>query len=320
MGRYTREWSPVIGGELVENIYSGSCKTPYRTPIREDRVPGPDGFVRMVDDPQHIDKLGSAWTIPDRVPVPGEVYYVSEHVPCGKCPDCINYRKWSYEVAAAGWFLGTDVTVLVTLTFGDDWFKRRGLKDREKVIADMVQWFLDDPQKLAIHSEIERKRPVSSHYNPKSDRDFRDARSWLSDDITAHVKRLRQALKRRPEFSGATLAARFEVLELGGRHGRLHAHNLWHFSSCPPRFAPALKRWVRSDWQFKRGIGFIAFRTVKDVAGARYSQKYLGKFEEHHGKKIYVGSNNRLHQSNSYGRKGRALFKALTSPSDAEVA
>lgn len=305
----SREWhSPRKGVGLVHSDYSGSCKRSYAAPLLERRR----NFPRRADVYRPTPKrMGAALGIPHALAVGAETYYERQHFPCGRCPDCINFRKLKYERAALGFFRSTRCTVLGTLTFDDRWFSRRVIEDHEKAIATLPLNLshLDEVQ-IAAHMAALRGEVLPTRYNPKSDRHFRDVRAWLGEERSGMLKRLRVSLSRQPVWRGANLVARFEVLELGSRNKRLHLHLLWHFDGVEPGFDRALRQWLKADWQGKRGVGFVDLHQVEDDEGAIYQLKYLGKFEEADGRKLYVGSGNPVPQSNGYLAKGYARYLA----------
>lgn len=302
------EFSPIPGLELVESLFSGSCQAPFGAELLERRA----GWARKVDvHRQSPYGFGGGLGIPSSEWLGAPTYYERQWFPCGKCPSCINYRKSRYERAALGWFSGTSLTVLGTLTFNDAWFHARCVSDHEKSISliDTLWSDYSDAERAALASALRAEVPPK-RYNPKVDRHFRDARAWLAEERSAMVKRLREALSRRPEFKGAVLQARMEVMELGTRGERLHCHMLWHFDDVPKGFVTALKKWLRNDWQSKKGVGFVQLRKVKDDEEAVYQLSYLGKFEEAGGRKLYVGSGNPVPQSNGFLSKGYSRYLA----------
>lgn len=321
------DWSPRSGVPLVFKDYAGSCDAPYNAELREERL----NFVRDRDvyasSPLEGGPVeGGAFGIPLNQLVAGETQYVRRAFPCGKCTACINFRKAKYQRAALGWFLTTDATVLGTLTFDDFWFMRRWREKSDREEADLLERYRENLKGLPglddFLSVAEKTlRLDAPHYKPgnKIHRDL--AEQWLGEERSAMIKRLRSSLRDRADWAGATLTARMEVLELGKRKKRLHAHLLWHWDNVPTGFVRRLKEWVRHDWQHKSGVGFIQLRKVRDDAAAIYQCKYIGKFEtDAHGQKLYVASGNPVPQSNGYLDKGFKRLLAARPVPDREAA
>lgn len=316
----SKDWySPPKGVELVESLYGGSCQAPLRLPLVQRR----GGFPRRVDVFASDDAaFGGSVGAPIELSVAPDSYLERLEFPCGKCPACMNFRKRRYERAAIGWFRSTALTVLGTLTFGNRWFAQRCADEREMAVAALS---LNLPhlsgEQLAAHEAALRAEELPTRYCPDIDRHFRDARAWLSAERSAMLKRFRVALRRNPVFKGVVLRARLEVLELGSRRGRLHAHLLWHFDNVPSGFVRTLRKWLKTDWQRRRGVGFVDLHGVKDDEQARYQCKYLGKFEDlGNGKKLYIGSGNPVPQSNGYLAKGyRRWLATLPEPGPDEA-
>lgn len=303
MPKSSREWySPPEGVELVESLYGGNCVAPLAMPLLKRR----GGFPRRVDVfTSDGAAFGGSIGTPEALAVDPAAYLERNWFPCGKCTNCVNYRKSRYERAALGFFRTSALTVLGTLTFSDRWFSQRVEKDHENALAtlDVNLSHLSDEQREA-HRVALQATVLPRRYNPKSERHFRDARAWLGAERVAMLKRLRVALKRRLDFHGAELVGRLEVMELGSRKGRLHLHLLWHFNEVPSGFVRTLKKWLKADWAGKRGVGFVDLHGVKDDEEAIYQLKYLGKFEDAGDRKLYVGSGNPVPQSNGYLSKG----------------
>lgn len=303
----SREWySPPKGAELVHSDYSGSCSRRYAAPLLTRRK----SFPRRIDVYSHASpKLGGALGIPDALVIPSELYLERQWFPCGRCPECINFRKSKYERAAIGFFRSTDCTILATLTFDDDWFSRRVKEDHENSVASLpsIMTHLSADQ-VEAHVAALKAEVLPERYSAKVDRHFRDARAWLNEERAAMLKRLRVSFSRHEQWRGATFVARLEVMELGSRNKRLHLHMLWHFDGVAAGFVRSLRKWLKADWHKKRGVGFVDLHEVKDDETAIYQLKYLGKFEGDADRKIYVGSGNPVPQSNGYLAKGYERF------------
>lgn len=321
------DWSPRPGVPVVYRDYSGSCSRGFSpkkwTEERVNMVPDRDMFYSSPLEGGVT--LGGASGKPINQLIAGRTQYVSRMHPCGKCTDCVNWRRQKYQRAAIGFYRTTAVTVLGTLTHNNSWYAReRARRVNTDVEKELDLWRdnlivngkkLDgydeviDHERLVITQEIEKRLSEKPHSDLVAE--------WLLEERSAMLKRLRSSLKERADWNGAQLVARLEVLEYGSRNGRVHAHFLWHWDNVPKGFVRKLKEWLRNDWSVKSGIGFIQLRKVRDDDSAIYQCKYIGKFEtDALGKKRYVASGNPLPQSSGYLDKGYQRYISSLKPAE----
>lgn len=318
------DWSPRPGVPVVHKDYSGSCSHSFEPEWTEERVPMiPNGEMFYSSPLDGGITLGGANGEPINQLIAGRTEYVRRKFPCGKCTDCINWRRQKYQRAALGFYRTTAVTVLGTLTFDSSWYARKRAEkvntDVEALLAPFYENLIIDGKKLAGYDEAIAERrtylqcQIDTLLNEKPRSEL--IAEWLLEERAAMLKRLRSSLRERSDWKGAKLVARLEVLEFGSRNGRIHAHLLWHWDNVPKGFVSKLKEWLRNDWSVKSRIGFIQLRKVRDDQGAAYQIKYIGKFEtDGDGTKHYVASGNPLPQSSGYLDKGYERYKSSLGP------
>lgn len=322
-GNADGDWSPRPGVPLVIKDFAGPCQQGFVSKLREERFTVPSGMELHCTSIQGGFAVGGASGTPADRFGDGLTQYVRHVHPCGKCTACINWRKAKYQRAALGFFRTTAVTVLGTLTYDDSWYARKRAEkvnsDVERELASFRENLIVEGKKLPGYDEFfaqETKR-LEQEFKERQGQLFKTdlVAEWLNEERSAMVKRLRSSLRDRADWSGATLTARIEVLELGARKGRVHLHLLWSWDHVPKGFVRKLKDWLRKDWQHKQGVGFIQLRKVRDDASAVYQTKYIGKFEtDVKGNKLYVASGNPVPQSSGYLDKGYQRYLSTLEP------
>lgn len=165
--------------------------------------------------------------------------YITMHVQCRQCPNCLKRRAWHWAMRASAEIGGAKRTWFATLTLTP------------------AQQFMS----LTEARQRARNRAVTWEDLPHAEQ-FRYICSAIGPEITRWLKRVRK-------YSGARL--RYCLVAEPHKSGSPHFHALIHEMSE----TPVTERVLRLQWKY----GFSKFKLVDegDNKAARYVSKYLAK-------------------------------------------
>jgi hypothetical protein len=195
---------------------------------------------------------------------------LEQFVACRKCLGCRRWKRAMWSGRAGLEFAQAERTWLGTLTFAPD--------ERYRSLITTVQ-------RLQEHG-------VSFDALGPADK-FREQVSDLWPYMRNYIKRLRRG---RDGLKVDPMEFRYLVAVEPHKDGFPHFHILFHEQRPHPGVG---RRQLEAEWrnlsEGNRPLGHAKFKLVRDVGGAKYAAKYLGKYETdrvkaslHYGQRLDV--------------------------------
>lgn len=312
-------------GRIVREVkvldYSGSCERPFQLPLHRRFLWHTARYVDLSGEFPDSEAVIQG-TVLKNGELSGEGLLIANAIErvrlsCGKCAWCANQRKNRWMRAATGWVESSPLTVLLTLTFSDEYFLSNFNRAKDEYLEQTLRNVCHLPGFNAeeIIEEHNRRYNRADRFEPGNPEHDSFMRQKLRDERQKLCKRLRVTLERDVRFEGVELKAHLSVYEYGDLRGRLHLHVLAHFEvgDLPVGSAYArLRKWFKKHWH-ERGIGFVDAKLFTPESGseaARYVTSYLLQYENEQNKLRVSKSRSRLAVSQGYRPKGTDYYYA----------
>lgn len=312
-------------GKIVREVkvldYSGRCERPFQLPLHRRFLWNTAKYADVSGEFPDTEEALRA-TVIKNGQLSGEALLIQNAIErvrlsCGKCAWCAEQRKNRWMRAATGWVETSPLTVLLTLTFSDEYFLPRFNEKKDEDLLLTLQNVSHLPgfnvdEITALHN---KRYPRADRFDPSDPEHDSFMRQRLRDERIKLFKRLRVSLERLPRFAGVELKAHLSVYEYGDLRGRLHLHVLLHFEvgDLPVGSAYArLRKFFKKHWH-ERGIGFVDAKLFTPQDGseaARYVTSYLLAYEKEQTSRIKGKSRSRLAVSQGYRTQGTDYYYA----------